>query len=83
MTVTKDVCRTVCGWCSLGYEQLVQTCVCVCSSMNAHSSGCSFACRQWGHSSAKTQRLAFSSFKKKNTCDIWHHFRCFTIFGNT
>jgi len=27
MTVTKDVCRTVC---SLGYEQLVQTCVCVC-----------------------------------------------------
>jgi len=48
MTVTKDVCRTVCGWCSLGYEQLVQTCVCVCSSMNTHSSGCSFACRQRG-----------------------------------
>ncbi|KAG1927924.1 protein FAM200B [Pimephales promelas] len=33
--------------------------------MNAHSSGCSFACRQRERSSAKTQRLAFSSFKEE------------------
>jgi len=40
MTVTKDLW----GWCSFGYEQLVQAC----------TPSCSFACCQRGHSSAKT-----------------------------
>jgi len=55
VTITKDLW----GWCSFGYEQLVQACV---WSMSVHTSGCSFACRQRGHSSAKTQRLAQSTF---------------------
>jgi len=32
MTVTKDLC----GWCSFGYEQLVQACMCV-WSMSVHT----------------------------------------------
>jgi len=55
MTVTKDLC----GWSSFGYEQLVQVCV---WSMSVHTSGCSFAWCQRGHSSAKTQRLTQWAF---------------------
>jgi len=31
MTVTQDVC----GWCSIGYEQLAQTCLCVCDHFHS------------------------------------------------
>ena len=47
----------------MGYDQLelVQACVCV-WSVSVHTSGCSFACRQRGRSSAKTQTLAQCTF---------------------
>jgi len=59
MTVTKDVfgCANVC------------VCVCACvRSMTTHTSGCSFACRHRGRSSAKTQRLVFCTFKWQWRC---------------
>jgi len=40
--------KDVCGWCSFGYEQLVQTCMCVILftvygvTHERHTSGCSF-----------------------------------------
>jgi len=69
MTVAKDLCC----WCSFGYEQPVQACMCV-WSMSVHTSGCSLACRQRGRSSAKTHRLAQCTFK----CEVCNIFLCYS-----